>query len=38
MKIFCTERLLVVGAFLWSEAPAAADWLEIVQGAISLLP
>ena len=36
MKIFCTDRIIVAGAFLWSEAPAAADWLEIVQGALSI--
>lgn len=30
-KLLSTERFALIGAFLWTEGPAAADWLEIVQ-------
>ncbi len=36
MKSLCTDRALVALAFVWSEAPALADWLDIIESLQSL--
>lgn len=35
-KFFFTERAAVMGAFVWSEGPAMADWLDIVVAVSSI--
>lgn len=36
MKILCTDRALVALAFVWNEAPALSDWLDIIESLQSL--
>lgn len=38
MKTLFTDRLLVAAAFVWAEAPAVADWLDIVTSLYSIIP
>lgn len=35
-RFFFTERAAVAGAFVWSEGPAMADWLDIMSAFSSL--
>lgn len=36
MKTLFTDRALVALAFVWNEAPALSDWLEILESMKSL--
>lgn len=37
MKTFFTDRAMVAAAFVWAEAPAVADWLDIVTNLYSTI-
>ena len=36
MRALFTDRILFAGAFVWNEAPALADWLDILESLKSL--
>lgn len=38
MKTLFTDRALVVLAFVWNEAPAVSDWLDIISSVATLYP
>lgn len=38
MKALFTDRFLVAAAFVWNEAPALSDWLEIIESLQSVNP
>lgn len=38
MKTLFTDRILVAAAFVWAEAPAVADWLDILSSLQDFIP
>lgn len=38
MKTLFTDRFVFAAAFVWNEAPAVSDWLEIIESLPFLNP